>query len=212
MKFKPWQETLSSSRSLFKVLPSSFLSPTRFQWLLLSGCGTVKMQHQVPFVLQAVFSTVHANCLRWGHGRSTRLPHPRDGSPKGRVANAAALSHKETCVAISVQLKDLSKTLFRCCHSFFWTFTFCCLVADRRWIWCRSLGGVKGHWKGRFTNWPFWAYTAITYLACPWNQAWILYILPTLRAWATAVHRIPTLYLLTDFWWTFLFDAFLAST
>lgn len=60
MKFKPWQETPSSSRSPFKVLPSFFLSPTRSQWLLLSGCGTVKMQHQVHFVLQAVFSTCTA--------------------------------------------------------------------------------------------------------------------------------------------------------
>ena len=90
--------------------------------------------------------------------------------------------------------------------------TFCCLVADRWWIWCRSLGGVKGHWKGSFTNRPFWAYTAITYLARPWHQAWTLHVLSTLRAWATAVHRIPTLYLLTDFWWNFLSDAFLAST
>lgn len=55
MKFKPWQETLFSPRSPFKVLPSFFLSPTRSRRLLLSGCGTVKMQHQVHSVLRAIF-------------------------------------------------------------------------------------------------------------------------------------------------------------
>ena len=123
MKFKPWQETLSSSRSLFKVLPSFFLSPPGPKWLLLSGCGTVKMQHQVHFVLQAVFPTVHANCFSGG-ARKLQAPVPRDRSPKGRATTTAAPSHKETCVAISVQFKDLPKTLFGCCHSFFWTFTY----------------------------------------------------------------------------------------
>lgn len=212
MKFKPWQETLSSSRSLFKVLPSFFLSPHQVQTVIAEWVWHSENAASVHVVLQAVFSTVHADCFRRGHSGSSRLLHPQDWSPKGRVATAAAPSHKETCMAISVQLKDLPKTLLGCCHSFFWTFTFRCLVADRWRIWRRSLGGVKGHWKGSFTNWPFWAYTAITDLACPWNQAWILRILSILRAWATAVHRIPTLYLLTDFWWTFLFDAFLAST
>lgn len=156
MKFKPWQETLFSSRSPFKVLPSFILSPTRSKGLLLSGCGTVKMQHQVHSVL-GQYSYCTRRLLQARGQRELQASAPQDWSPKGRMASTAAPSHKETCMAISVQLQDLPKTLFGCCHSFFWTLTFCCLVADRGWIWCRSLGGVKGHWKGSFTNGPFWA-------------------------------------------------------
>lgn len=129
----PDKRPLSSSRSLFKVLPSSFLSPTRSKGLLLSGCGTVKMQHQVHSVLQAVFLLYTQTAPGrgwWKHQAST----PQDWHPKGRVTAVAALSHEETSMAISVQFKNLPKTLFGCCHSFFWTFTFCCLVADRWWV------------------------------------------------------------------------------
>lgn len=61
--------------------------------------------------------------LQWGAWK-LQAPAPQDQSPKGIVATAAAPSHKETCVAISVQFKDLPETLFGCCHSFFWTFTY----------------------------------------------------------------------------------------
>ena len=61
--------------------------------------------------------------LQWGVWK-LQAPAPQDRSPKGIVATATAPSHKETCVAISVQFKDLPKTLLGCCHSFFWTFTY----------------------------------------------------------------------------------------
>lgn len=192
MKFKPWQETRFSSRPPFKVLPSS--SPTRskgYCWV-----GVAQWECSIRSLL-----------FRWRpHGGSS----PADTGVRGK--SGRALSHEEACVAIPVQLQDLPKTLFGRRHSFFRTFTFCCLVADRWWVWCRSLGGVEGHRKGSFASGPFWASTAITYLAWPRNQAWTLRVLSIWRAWATAVHRIPTLYLLPDFWWTFLFDAFMAST
>lgn len=72
------RDPFSSSRSLFKVLPSFFLSPTRSKGLLLSGCGTVKMQHQVHSVLPAVF-LLYTQMFQAGGGGSSRLLHPKTG-------------------------------------------------------------------------------------------------------------------------------------
>lgn len=166
------------------------------------------MQHQGHSALQAVFLLSTPAAPGRGGRSSGLLPQT---TLKGGAAAIAALSHKEACVAISVQLKDLPKTLFGCCHSFFWTFAFCCLVADRWRVWCRSLGGVKGHWKGGLSGWPLWAQAAAVYLAHTYNHAGILCILSTWKACATTVHTVFALHLLTCFWWTFLFDTFLAS-
>lgn len=127
----PDKRPLSSSRPLFKVLPSSFLSPPGprviAEWVWHS-----EMQHRVLCSPGSIL-TVHTNCSRQGVV-DTPGSTPQDWHPKGRVTAIAALSHEETSMAISVQFKNLPKTLFGCCHSFFWTFTFCCLVADRWWV------------------------------------------------------------------------------
>lgn len=87
-------------------VPPSLLPPG--PGLLLSGCGTVKTRRPPCSLLRAG--------LRQGSDC------PAGCSGRAGSASAGLLLHKEACVAVSVQFKDLPETLLGCCHSFFWTF------------------------------------------------------------------------------------------
>lgn len=74
-------------------------------------------------------------CLKQRNNSSSRLCCPQYWSVgKTAVVQVAATLNKEACMAVPVQLQDLPKALFSSCHSFLWTFAFCCLVADGGWI------------------------------------------------------------------------------
>lgn len=76
MKFKPWQETFSSSRSLFKVLPSFFLSPTRSKTVIAEWVWHSENAASGSFCSSG--SVLYCTCklLRAGAQRELQAPTP----------------------------------------------------------------------------------------------------------------------------------------
>lgn len=89
--------------------------------------------------------------------------------------------------------------------------TFCCLVADRGWIWCWPLHWVQWYRQGRFTIGPVRAKAAITQLTFCLHQAGVSCAFAMLKTQAVAVDYASVfLNLKTGFWGTLVLDIFLS--